>query len=90
MIFFKILCKNIFIFHFYDFLINLCYFIRVKMEVVKMEPNSKMDNLLEQLNDELIQMQVTDDYCETDNVKWLFNHIGEQLVIMGITKKSEA
>ena len=55
-----------------------------------MEPNSEMDNLLEQLNDELIQMQVTDDYCETDNVKWLFNHIGEQLVIMGITKKSEA
>ncbi len=55
-----------------------------------MEPNSKMDNLLEQLNDELIQMQITDDYCETDNVKWLFNHIGEQLVIMGITKKSEA
>lgn len=52
-----------------------------------MEQNEKMDNLLEQLEDELIQMQLTDNYCETDNMNWLFNHIGKQLVVMGITKE---
>lgn len=52
-----------------------------------MEPNKQMDNLLAQLEDELIQMQLTDDYCETENMKWLFNHIGKQLVVMGITKE---
>lgn len=46
-----------------------------------------MDNLLAQLEDELIQMQITDDYRETENMNWLFNHIGKQLVVMGITKE---
>ena len=52
-----------------------------------MEPNDKLEKLLEELQDELIQMQITDNYYETDEMKWLFKRIKKQLVIMGITKE---
>lgn len=54
---------------------------------VSMEPNDKLEKLLEELQDELIQMQITDNYYETDEMKWLFKRIKKQLVIMGITKE---
>lgn len=54
-----------------------------------MEPNKNMEKLLEELHDELIQMQITDSYYETDEMKWLFKRIKKQLVIMGITKEQQ-